>query len=56
MMPPLIGALLLAGVTAAALSSATTFLSLVGFSVSQDIFPHHQRDDQSMLRFSRTMM
>jgi sodium/pantothenate symporter len=56
MMPPLIGALLLAGVTAAAFSSATTFLSLVGFSVSQDIFPHRQRDDQSMLRFSRTMM
>jgi sodium/pantothenate symporter len=56
MMPPLIGALLLAGVTAAAFSSATTFLSLVGFSVSQDIFHHHQRDDQSMLRFSRRMM
>jgi len=56
MMPPLMGALLLAGVTAAALSSATTFLSLVGFSVSQDIFPHRQHDDQSMLRFSRKMM
>jgi sodium/pantothenate symporter len=56
MMPPLMGALLLAGVTAAAFSSATTFLSLVGFSMSQDIFPHHQRDDQSMLRFSRAMM
>jgi sodium/pantothenate symporter len=56
MMPSLMGALLLAGVTAAAFSSATTFLSLVGFSVSQDIFPHHQRDDKSMLRFSRAMM
>jgi len=56
MMPPLIGALLLAGVAAAALSSATTFLSLVGFSVSQDIFPHRQRDERSMLRFSRSMM
>jgi sodium/pantothenate symporter len=56
LMPPLIGALLLAGVTAAAFSSATTFLSLVGFSVSQDIFPHHQRDDKAMLRFSRRMM
>ncbi|MDH5306777.1 MAG: sodium:solute symporter family protein [Myxococcales bacterium] len=56
MMPPLMGALLLAGVTAAALSSATTFLSLVGFSVSQDIFPHTQRDDRSMLRFSRWVM
>jgi sodium/pantothenate symporter len=56
MMPPLMGALLLAGVTAAAFSSATTFLSLVGFSMSQDIFPHRQRDDESMLRFSRAMM
>jgi sodium/pantothenate symporter len=56
LMPPLMGALLMAGVTAAALSSATTFLSLVGFSVSQDIFPHSERDDQSMLRFSRRMM
>jgi len=56
MMPSLIGALLLAGVAAAALSSATTFLSLVGFSVSQDIFPHRQLDERSMLRFSRSMM
>jgi Na+/proline symporter len=56
LMPSLVGALLLAGVTAAAFSSATTFLSLVGFSVSQDIFPRRQRDDESMLRFSRAMM
>jgi sodium/pantothenate symporter len=56
MMPALMGALLLAGITAAAFSSATTFLSLVGFSVSQDIFPHRERDEQSMLRFSRMMM
>jgi len=56
MMPSLMGALLLAGVAAAALSSATTFLSLVGFSVSQDIFPHRHRDERSMLRFSRAMM
>ena len=56
MMPPLAGGLLLAGVTAAALSSATTFLSLVGFSVSNDIFPHAARSDRSMLRFSRWIM
>ncbi len=56
MMPSLMGALLLAGVAAAALSSATTFLSLVGFSVSQDILPHRHRDERSMLRFSRAMM
>jgi sodium/pantothenate symporter len=56
LMPPLMGAILLAGVMAAALSSATTFLSLVGFSVSHDIAPHKTRDDKSMLRFSRQMM
>ncbi|NQY63802.1 MAG: sodium:solute symporter family protein [Alteromonadaceae bacterium] len=56
MMPSIVGAMLLAGIMAAALSSATTFLSLVGFSVSNDIFPHKQRDDKSGLRFSRLMM
>jgi len=35
--PELLGAVLLAGIMAAALSSASTFLSLVGFSVSNDI-------------------
>lgn len=56
MMPPIMGALLLAGIMAAALSSATTFLSLVGFSVSHDILPNKVTDDQKMLRFSRWMM
>ena len=56
MMPSLMGAMLLAGVMAAALSSATTFLSLVGFSVSNDIVPNHKGDDQTLLRFSRKMM
>lgn len=37
LVPEVIGALLLAGIVAAALSSASTFLSLVGFSVSNDI-------------------
>jgi Na+/proline symporter len=35
--PELLGAVLLAGIMAAALSSASTFLSLLGFSVSNDI-------------------
>lgn len=56
LLPPLLGALLLAGVMAAALSSATTFLSLVGFSVSRDIVPNRKLDDKSMLRFSRVMI
>ncbi len=37
MVPEMLGALLLAGIIAAALSSASTFLSLVGFSVSNDM-------------------
>jgi Na+/proline symporter len=56
MMPPVVGALLLAGVMAAALSSATTFLSLVGFSVSNDVLPRSGKDDQALLRFSRWIM
>jgi len=56
MMPDIMGAMLLAGVMAAALSSATTFLSLVGFSVSNDIIQNHTGDDKSLLRFSRIVM
>ena len=37
LVPDFLGALLLAGIMAAALSSASTFLSLVGFSVSNDV-------------------
>lgn len=37
--PDFLGAMLLAGIMAAALSSASTFLSLVGFSASNDIAP-----------------
>lgn len=37
MVPELLGAFLVAGIVAAALSSASTFLSLVGFSISNDM-------------------
>jgi Na+/proline symporter len=40
MLPEILGALMLAGIMAAVLSSASTFLSLVGFSVSIDIGIH----------------
>jgi Na+/proline symporter len=56
MMPALVGSLLLAGILAAGLSSASTFLSLVGFSVSYDLGEHGERDDRQMLRLSRTLM
>ena len=42
LVPDLLGALRLAGIMAAALSSASTFLSLVGFSASNDIMPSKQ--------------
>ena len=38
LLPTVLGAVLICGVLAAGLSSASTFLSLVGFSVSHDIF------------------
>jgi len=37
LVPEFLGALLLAGIVAAALSSASTFLSLVGFSIGNDV-------------------
>ena len=40
-----IGVLLVAGIVAAALSSATTFLSLVGFSASHDIVQRDAGDE-----------
>jgi sodium/pantothenate symporter len=56
LVPEFVGALLLAGIMAAALSSASTFLSLIGFSASNDIVNNRGSDDQKMLRFTRLMM
>ncbi|NOR20889.1 MAG: sodium:solute symporter family protein, partial [Xanthomonadales bacterium] len=56
LLPELLGALLLAGITAAGLSSASTFLSLVGFSVSNDLFRHDNIDENRMLKLSRLTM
>lgn len=55
-MPKLIGTLLLAGIMAAGLSSASTFLSVVGFSVTSDIFPVEFKDEKHQLRTSRVIM
>jgi sodium/pantothenate symporter len=54
-MPAIVGALLLAGIVAAALSSASTFLSLVGFSAVNDVTRHDKTDDE-MLRLTRRAM
>ena len=56
MMSPLVGALLLAGLVAAALSSASTFLSLIGFNLSHDILHERGTDERAKLKFSRQMM
>jgi sodium/pantothenate symporter len=53
LVPSAIGALLIAGIMAAALSSASTFLSLVGFSISNDII---QRKNELTLKASRIAM
>ncbi|MDG1995720.1 MAG: sodium:solute symporter family protein [Emcibacteraceae bacterium] len=53
MVPEMLGALLLAGIMAAALSSASTFLSLVGFSVSNDII---KREEPLTLKTTRIIM
>lgn len=55
-LPALLGAGLLAGIMAAALSSASTFLSLVGFSISNDVVSHEAVGEKKMLRISRWMM
>ena len=56
LLPEFMGALLLAGIMAAGLSSASTFLSLVGFSVSNDLFSHESVDEKRMLKLSRLVM
>lgn len=50
LVPEVLGALLLAGIVAAALSSASTFLSLVGFSISNDMGPRPLALDVSTTR------
>ncbi len=55
-MPTLVGVLMMAGIMAAGLSSASTFLSLSGFSISNDITRPKFDDDRIRLRQSRLAM
>lgn len=55
-MPKLIGVLVLTGIVAAGLSSASTFLSVASFSVTNDLFSMKFRDDKHQLRMSRLSM
>jgi len=52
-MPPLIGAMLLAGIVAAGLSSASTFLSLIGFAISNDLVQSRSVDQRKLVWLSR---
>ncbi len=52
-MPTIIGALLLAGIVSAGLSSASTFLTLVGFAISNDVIDESAANEQTRLRISR---
>lgn len=56
LLTPMVGALVLAGLVAAGLSSASTFLSLVGFNMSHDIIHLKSTRDKDKLKFSRQMM
>jgi len=55
-LPLVVGVVMMAGILAAGLSSASTFLSLVGFSASNDLFAHRTDDDARRLRGSRRAM
>ncbi len=56
LMPTLAGVVLMSGIMAAGLSSATTFLSLVGFSASNDVVLRRGGDERGLLRISRLCM
>ncbi|HEU5468881.1 MAG TPA: sodium:solute symporter family protein [Steroidobacteraceae bacterium] len=56
LMPTLAGVVVLAGIVAAGLSSATTFLSLVAFSASHDVLKPGTASDAAKLRISRRTM
>ncbi len=55
-MPKIVGTLVLAGIMAAGLSSASTFLSVVGFSVTSDIIPVKFKSEKQQLNTSRIVM
>lgn len=55
-LPKLLGTLLLSGIMAAGLSSASTFLSVVGFSLTSDIIQKDFKSEKDQLRFSRIVM
>lgn len=55
-MPKIIGVFVLTGIMAAGLSSASTFLSVAGFSLSNDVYDFKFKTDKKQLWFSRWVM
>lgn len=55
-MPQLVGVVVLAGIMAAGLSSASTFLSVVSFSLSCDVLNIDCKDEAQQLRFTRMVV
>jgi sodium/pantothenate symporter len=55
-LPTAVGVLMMSGILAAGLSSASTFLSLVGFSASNDIAPPSGSTEKARLKRSRVAM
>ena len=49
LLPPILGSLLICGILSAGLSSASTFLSLIGFSASNDIFIYESNPQKKLL-------
>ncbi|MGB6329185.1 MAG: sodium:solute symporter family protein [Halarcobacter sp.] len=54
--PKFVGVLLLTGIMAAGLSSASTFLSVVSFCTSADVFDIKFKDDSSQVNFTRVVI
>jgi sodium/pantothenate symporter len=55
-LPTFVGIVMLTGITAAGISSASTFLSLIGFSLANDIVPPKTGTEKEKLRVSRLAM
>ncbi|PZT70314.1 hypothetical protein DN402_33135 [Streptomyces sp. SW4] len=58
-LPPVLGVVVITGIVAAGLSSAASFLSLIGFSAAYDVLPRgaqHAEPEERALRRSRLMM
>lgn len=54
--PTIVGVVILTGIMAAGLSSASTFLSLMGFSAADDVVKFNFKSDKQKLLFSRSVM